>query len=253
MTRRFTSLFVYLITVPGLLIAGLQTVSAQMETGTYWRDAVITELDVGFGDTGFHARWRYHRCLCGDVWVKVEEIDPDSVVSGELMLVGGKVLLSRGMEEQGGGIEPLIQAPTLMLQLAHVLLNRSQPKGPHVVKEKQTWEVTEKTGDLKINTGMTTGTFTAPWTITGSGWESSPGRRSFELLFQFTVLLPGQEEVRDSMTLSGELDFRKQEFLYPESTNLEGWRVQWFSKGESESKPTAKGLTLKELRQQTKT
>lgn len=253
MTRQTISLFIYLFAISGLMYLGLQTATAQVESGTYWRDAVITELDVGFGDTGFHARWRFQRCLCGDVWVKVEEIDPDSVVSGELMLVGGKVLLSRGIKEQGGGIEPLIQAPTLMLQLAHVLLNRSQPMGPHAVNEKQTWDVTEKTRDLKINTGMTTGTFTAPWSVKGSGWDSGPDRRRFELLFEFTVVLPGQTEVRDSMTLSGDLDFRKQGFLYPESTNLEGWRIQWFSRGESESKPAPKGLTLKQLRQQTKT
>lgn len=252
MARRINLLFIYLIAASVLLFAGLQTAAAQLEKGTYWRDAVITVLDVGFGDTGFHARWRYHRCLCGDVWVKVEEIDPDSVVSGELMLVGGKVLLSRGMQDQGGGIEPLIQAPTLMLQLAHALLNRSQPMGPHAVNEKQTWDVTEKNQDLKINTGMTTGTFTAPWSVKGSGWDSGPGRRRFELLFEFTVVLPGQKEVRDSMTLSGDLDFRKQEFLYPESTNLEGWKIQWFSRGEPESKPAPKGLTLKDLRQQTK-
>ena len=50
---------------------------AQIEKGTLWRDAVITELDVDFG-AGFHARWRFHRCDCGDLQVMVEQVAPDA-------------------------------------------------------------------------------------------------------------------------------------------------------------------------------
>ena len=60
-----------------LLLVGLQTATAQVEKGTLWRDAVITELDVDFGGTGFHARWIFHRCHCGDLMVQVEQVAPD--------------------------------------------------------------------------------------------------------------------------------------------------------------------------------
>ncbi len=252
MSSRCASKIIHCSILVCLLFAGLPSAVAQVGQDTLWRDAIVTELDVDFGDTGFHARWRFFRCLCGDVRVEVEETAPDEIITGELMLVGGRVLLARGFENQGGGIEQLIQAPTLMMQLALDLLNRSQPQGPQLVTGNQAWHVTEKNLDLKLDTGLTTATFSAPWKIEGTGWESGPGRRRFELLFDFTIALPGEAEVSDSIKFSGEMDFRQQAFPYPESTDLNGWVLQWISARESETKPADQGLTLKGLREQAK-
>ena len=252
MKKQFIALLMYLFTGFALLVTGLQTARAQVEKGTLWRDAVITKLDVDFGDTGFHARWVFHRCHCGDLLVQVEQIAPDGVLTGELLMVDGQVLLSRGFKQQGADIEPLIQAPSLMLQLVYELLNRSEPKGPHAVGRKQVLDETEKKQDFKLNTGLATGTFAAPWKIKGSGWKTESDHRRFELFFQFTNPMPGNPEETNSITFSGNLDFHKQDFPYPESTSLEGWRVQWISLNERESKPAIEGLTLKDLRQQAK-
>ena len=132
----------YLLACLVLLLAS-PLANAQIHKGTLWRDAVVSKLDVDFGG-GFHARWQYHRCDCGDLRVTVEQIAPDDMLTGELLMVDGQVLLSRGFKQQGVDIEPLIQAPSLMLQLTFELLNKSQPKGPHAVKRKQTWDETEK-------------------------------------------------------------------------------------------------------------
>lgn len=252
MKRRLVLLPIYLFASFVLLLMGFQTATAQVEKGTLWRDAVVTELDADFGGTGFHARWVFHRCHCGDLLVQVEQIAPDGVLTGELLMVDGQVLLSRGFEQQGVDIEPLIQAPSLMLQLVYELLNRSQPKGPHAVGKKQAWNETEKKQNFKLNTGLATGAFAAPWGIKGSGWRTDSGHRRFELYFQFSNPMPDNPEETDSITFSGNLDFSKQDFPYPESTSLEGWRIQWISLNDWESKPAAEGLTLKDLRQQAK-
>ena len=252
MNYQFASFPIYLLASCVLLLAGLQTAPAQVEKGTLWRDAVVTELDVDFGGTGFHARWSYQHCDCGDLRVQVEQVAPDGVLTGELLMIDGQALLARGFEEQGVDIEPLIQAPSLMLQLAYAMLNRSQPKGPFAVGKKQHWNETEKKIDFQLNTGLATGMFAAPWSVKGSGWETDAGHYRFELFFEFTNSIPGEADAVDSITFSGDLDFRKQEFPYTESTSLEGWRIQWISLNELESKPVAEGLTLKELRQQAK-
>ena len=252
MKRRHASLSIHFLIGFVLLLTGLQTATAQVEKGTLWRDAVITELDVDFGGTGFHARWIFHHCHCGDLLVQVEQVAPDGVLTGELLMVDGQVLLSRGFKQQGEDIEPLIQAPSLMLQLVYELLNRSQPKGPNAVGDKQQWDETEKKQDFKLDNGLATGAFAAPWGIKGSGWKAESGHRRFELLFQFTNPMAGNTEETDSITFSGDLDFHKQDFPYSGSTSLEGWRVQWISLNERESEPAAEGLTLKELRQKAK-
>lgn len=235
-----------------ILLAGSPIAAAEIDKATLWRDAVVTELDVDFGGTGFHARWRYHRCHCGDLYVEVEQIAPDGVLTGELLMVGGLVLLSRGFDQPSADIEPLIQAPSLMLQLALELLNRSQPRGPYPVAEKQAWDKTEKLLDFKLDTGLATGVFAAPWEVKGSGWRAESGRRRFEMSFQFTNSLPGGPEESDSITFSGDLDFSKQSFPFPGSTDLGGWKIQWLSLNDRESEVVPEGLTLETLRQQAK-
>jgi hypothetical protein len=252
MKRQLTSVTAYLFISFISLLTGLQTASAQVEKGTLWRDAVITKLDVDFGDTGFHARWVFNRCSCGDLLVQVEQIAPDGVLTGELLMVDGQVLLSRGFKQQGADIEPLIQAPSLMLQLVYELLNRSEPKGPHAVGRKQVLDETEKKQDFKLNTGLATGVFAAPWGINGTSWKTESGHRRFVLFLQFSNPMPGNPAETDSITIYGDLDLPKQDFPYPESTSLEGWRVQWISLNDRESEPAAEGLTLKDLRQQAK-
>lgn len=251
MKRQRVTVFNSLLACIVIFLTGLPSAFAQVEKGTLWRDAVVTELDVDFGGTGFHARWIFHRCHCGDLLVKVEQVAPDAVLTGELMMIDGQVLLSRDFNQQGVDIEPLIQAPSLMLQLVYELLNRSQPGGPYVVDKKQRWNETEMKRDFSLDTGLANGTFAAPWSVKGSGWVTEAGDRRFELDFQFDNTLPGQPKETGSMTFSGVLDFRKQVFPYPESTTLDGWRIQWISLNDRESEPVPAGLTLKELRQQT--
>lgn len=234
-----------------LLFTGTQSAFAQIEKGSLWRDAVVTQLDVDFG-AGFHARWRFHHCECGDLQVMVEQVAPDDILTGELLMVDGQALLARGFKQQGEDIEPLIQAPSLMLQLAFSMLNRSQPKGPAAVIGKQDWDETEKAIDFQLDTGLATGVFGAPWSVKGKGWETAPGRIRFELLFRFTNRVPGQADETGSITFSGDLDFNKQEFPYADDTNLEGWRVQWISVNENKSVPAEAGLTLEALREKAK-
>ena len=256
MKRQSGSFSIYMFAGFVLLFMGLfmgsQSALAQVKAGTLWREAVISELDVDFGGTGFHARWRFQRCDCGDLQIQVEQIAPDSVVTGELLMVGGQALLARGFEQQDSDIEPLIQAPSLMLQMAYQLLSRVQPDGPLALSEKQVWDETEKTLDFKLDTGLATGIFAAPWSVKGSGWKTDTDHHRFELLFQFANPVPGDPEARGSFTLSVDLDFYKQEFPYTESTDLGGWSIQWISVNDLESEAIPEGLTLKTLRQQVK-
>lgn len=252
MSRSPVSFPGFLFTVCFFLLSGLQAVHAQVEENTRWRDAVVSQLDVDFGGTGFHARWSFHRCQCGDLRVMVEQVAPDGVMTGELLMVNGQVLLARDFEELDVDIEPLIQAPSLMLQLANAMLNRSQPRGPYVVDEKQHWDETEEFIDFNLNTGLATGIFAAPWSVKGSGWKTESGDYRFELLFQFTNAIPGEASRTDSISLTGLLDFSQQAFPYTGYTSLEGWRIQWLSQNDRESELVEKGLTLQDLRQQAK-
>ena len=252
MYKQFSSLLFYIVSGFIVLSVWSQSAHAQIENDMLWRDAVVSELDADFGGTGFHARWRYHRCDCGDLQVMVEQVAPGETLTGELLMVDGQVLLSKGFEQQGEDIEPLIQAPSLMLQLAFELLSRSQPEGPVSVNKKQTWNKREKSKTFHLDTGLATGAFAAPWSVKGTGWRAGSDHIRFEFVFEFTSSEPGQPVQTSSITFSGDLDFGQQAFPYADTDELEGWRVQWISQDERKAKPAEEGLTLKALRQKAK-
>jgi len=235
------------------LFAGPRAVSAQIGENMPWQAAVKTDLAVDFGNTGFHGRWQYQRCDCGDLLIKLEQVAPDGVLSGELIMVRSKLLLARGFDKQGDDVAPLIQAPSLMLQLAYGLLNRSQPKGPAAVGDSQKWNIREATTNFSLNTGVATGIFAAPWQIKGKGWETEAGHRRFELTFHFANPSPGHPDKRDSIKLSGDLDYLQEAFPYTDDTPFTGWRMQWLSRHKPESEPVPEGATLGQLRAQAKT
>ena len=232
-----------------LVVSNLASADELPGKNSQWKDAVVTQLDVDFADTGFHARWEYYRCDCGDVLIWIEQGAPDGVLTGELLIIDGQVLLARGFGQSGFDLAPMMQAPTLMLQLTLALLNHSQPRGPAAVQEKQTWQVTEPDRDFSINTGLASGVFAAPWSINGSGWVTEAGHRRFELTYQFTNPLSGGAGGSDSMKMSGDLDYSKRVFPYPQVTLLGDWDIQRFSMGDDEPRVVERGLTLKSLRE----
>ncbi len=225
------------------------SVQAQVNKDTLWRDAVITEMNVDFGGTGFHASYQFYRCDCRDLLIKAEQVAPDGVETGELLMIDGQTLLARGFDGQGSDIAPLVQAPLLMLQLTDALLNRSLPKGPHDVEDARQWDEAEPGLDFNLNTGFATGTFAAPWSVTGTAWKTPAGNRRFEMVFKFVSPEPDNPDATSYISFSGDLDYREQDFPLPPSTVMDGWNIQRFAADEDESKPVSGGLTLQELRE----
>lgn len=237
-----------LFAIPVLLLIALAPAYAQIEKSTMWRDAVVTDINVDFGGTGFQANYHYQQCQCGDLLVQVEQDAPDSIETGDLLMVEGQTLLSRGFEGQDASISQLLQAPLLMRQLLDALLNRSQPKGPYAVEDKQKWQDKEPKVDFNLNTGFASATFPAPWSVTGTAWKTADDHRRFELTFEFVAPTEESPETTSYITFSGNLDFQQEDFPLPETTVLDGWKIQYFAAGEDESRPVTAGMTLKALR-----
>lgn len=244
--------FTRLFAIPVLLLIALAPANAQIEKATMWRDATVTDINVDFGGTGFHANYHYQKCQCGDLLVQVEQDAPDSVETGELLMIEGQTLLARGFEGQDASISQLMQAPILMRQLVDALLNRSQPQGPFAVDGKQKWDAKEPKKDFNLNTGFATATFSAPWRVKGTGWKTDDDHRRFELTFEFVAPTEDNQKVTSFITFSGNLDYQNEDFPLAETTVLDGWNIQYFAAGEDESKPVPAGLTLKALREELK-
>jgi len=217
-----------------------------------WHEPFVTLLDVDFIDTGFQARWEYFHCGCGDILVRLEQTAPDGVMTGELLLIEGQVIAARGMVSLSADLEPMLQPPSIMLQLAFALLEQGAPRGPAMVTGRQSLQAGSPTETLSLNSGLVTGTFAAPWNIEGEVWASAPGQRRFEMRFEFANPLEGAPDNKGRFRFSGGQDYRRDDFPFPGSFSLDGWKIQWISKGELTAGDAPEGLTLDTLREQAK-
>jgi len=238
----------------GSLLAGLLLAAPALaiEPGTAWHESTVTLLDVDFPATGFHARWEYFRCACGDTLLRLEQTAPDGVLKGEMLLVDGQAVVARGPVAESSDFESMLQAPVLMLQLAFGLMQRAVPAGPAALDQQHVIALREAEQPIEVDSGMATGKFAAPWALEGRAWPSGPERRRFELNFTFTNPAAGGPAEQEKIVFSVGQDFATEAFPLPPNSSLDGWRLQWISGKDSEPEDVPNGTTLKQLREQAK-
>ncbi|KAA9130819.1 hypothetical protein F3N42_10640 [Marinihelvus fidelis] len=234
-------------------LAGAAMAADDIDAGTGWHDPVANVLDVDFGDgSGFHARWSYFHCECGDVLIRFEQGAPEGVTTGEMLLIDGQVLAARGDIAQVDDLETVLQAPLLMLHLSFGLLERAVPEGPSAIGERRhRFSASDNLNAYRLESGRYSGTFDAPWKASGQAWSGAESRRRFEMDFTFTLRDDQGGEDESTITFSGGQDYRPGAFPMQEESSLEGWKVQWISRNETVAHAAESGLTLGALREQT--
>ena len=217
---------------------------AELAPETRWADPSSVRLNVEFPGDGYHATWDLFRCDCGDLLVRSELNVPGESVSGELLLVERKAVLSRGFGKYRDQAAASLDAAALMMQLALRLLERSEPGGPSRVEEPLVVGLEDTINHINLDTGTAVGGFQAPWSIEGEIAPSGDSRRRFDLQFVFTVPT-GDDAQQASMRLHGEADYARAEFPVAGSSELEGWDLSWRNAGDAVPGTAA---TLDELR-----
>jgi hypothetical protein len=225
-----------------------ETAATDFGPRTRWHDAYATLLDVDFGDSGFHARWQFYQCRCGDLLVRVEQGAPDGVETGELLLLNRRLLLARGGVANSEDLAYQLQAPALMVQLAFGLLQRAIPGGPGTLTEEFPLDLVERSADLQVETGAFSGTFNAPWQMQGKAWPSGPQRRRFDFEFSFNNPLPDAPAGMTRISFSGGQDFGRDDYPLADATPMTGWKMQWLDQDNAPVTDPEEGQTLEDLR-----
>ncbi len=214
--------------------------------GTHWAQPFFTRLDARFPGQGFQARWDFHRCQCGDAWIKAEETLPEGISRGEMILVDGRVLLVKGFGDRGEGLSAMIDSPMLMLQLLFVLMQQTVPEGPATVNERRELAHADALYPLQLETGAAQGGFPAPWEVKGLVYQFDDGSHRFDLEFGFQMQMLGETPSKSEIHLSGILDYRKQEFPLEANTDISDWKMYPLRDDEADAYASAK--TLSDLR-----
>lgn len=233
-----------------LLLAWLPgALPADISPETRWADPSAVQLEIEFPGQGYHARWELVRCDCGDLLVHAWLDVPDESVYGDILLVKGRAVLTRGFGKYGDQAAASLDAAALMMQLALRLLERSEPAGPSKITGPKEVDVLDEINHINLDTGSAAGGFQAPWSVAGR--ISAPGEteRKFDLDFTFTAGAPGAVQ-QGTMRLYGTADFARADFPVAGDSPIDGWNLEWRNEGDA---PAGEAETLDELRALIKT
>jgi len=218
---------------------------ADLPPETRWADPSGVQLDVDFPGDGYDANWELFRCDCGDLLVRAELKVPGEVETGDLLLVGGRAVLTRGFGKYKAEAASSLDAAALMMQLALRLLERSEPGGPSRITGPVEVDLLDEINHIHLDTGTAEGGFQAPWSIAGKISAQGETQRKFDLLFTFSAGAPGEAQ-QTSMRLSGLAEYADTDFPVPGSSAIEEWDLGW--RDENGAVP-GKAETLDELRE----
>jgi hypothetical protein len=242
-TRRLLRGMALICLASTLVASGLR---AEISDATRWADPSHVKLGVEFPGDGYHADWELFRCDCGDLLVRSELNVPGDVEAGETLLVGGRVVLSRGFAgdpELGSSLD----APALMMQLALRLLERAEPGGPARITEDRDIDLVEEVSPILLESYSATGGFQAPWSLRGRISPVGESRRRFDLHFEFRVGA-GSTAQRGTIRLKGVADFAALDFPLAATVSLDGWTPTWRDADDPARVRAEDGATLDDLR-----
>ena len=201
-------------------------VLAELPAETRWADPSSVQLNIEFPGDGYHASWELFRCDCGDLLVRAELNVPGEAVTGDLILVKGRAVLSRGFGKYRAEAASSLDAAALMMQLALRLLEHSEPGGPSQITGSRKVDLEDKINPITLDTGTAEGGFQAPWSIVGKITPAGESRHRFDLRFTFPAGVPGEVQ-QGSMRLFGLAEFAGTEFPLAGSTALGDWDLSW--------------------------
>jgi hypothetical protein len=229
-----------------LLLSAAPLIQAEIRPETRWADPSHVLLKVTFpGD--YRAQWDVDRHSGGDLFVRADLAVPDEKVSGELVLVERRAVLSRGFGDYEAEAASSLDAAALMLQLALHLLERIEPGGPIKIEKETTLELKEELNPILLDSGNAAGGFQPPWNVYAKLAPADNDGRKFYINFTFTVHSE-QGSQKASMRLQGRADFSRRVFPLEGNSGLDEWQLDWRDPGDPAAAAAGQAQTLDELR-----
>jgi hypothetical protein len=105
--------------------------------------------------------------------------------AGEMMVVGGRILLAKNVDMVAGAEIDALDMPALEMRLAMTLLEKGVPAGPGSVRAQQPVNVSESSEPLEVSTPSAGGQYPAPWSLHGMVTRVDASHLSFKLTFDF--------------------------------------------------------------------
>jgi len=170
--------------------------------------------------------YTYFCSRSGDIRIEIQDPAKKPGSSGELLLVSGRFLASRGIVLAKGYEIDQLDAAILSWQLVGLLLDRGAPGDPEKIGKPVGIQVVERREALTVSTTSGEQTFPPPWTVTGRAYPVGAGRIFFEISFRSkTMPIPGGSPDPTVMRYSGTWERVSPPPEILDSARLDGWTL----------------------------
>ncbi len=186
--------------------------------------AVFTRITLAQSVTGSAERIEWvgsfdHKALDASIDVTTHNFKEPMV--GTIALVGGQVMLSKGLTLQPGYEIDALDAPVLSMRLVMILLKRVFPKGPDGIVGPTNIDQTGLVG-IKYATPSASGYIPAPWQVKGNVSRRADGTLPFDLALSFSIERQDKQSGSLTVNMKGELSMLGRP-VFRDADSLDGW------------------------------
>lgn len=191
---------------------------------TAWAGFTRIVMKESYQDTTDVSEWRAsfdHKT--NDALIDTKMHVSGNVTSGTVALVGGRIMLSKGLKLKAGYEIDALDGPVLSMKLAMIVLGRIYPKGPEQISGQQDIDFTDLIG-IKFATSSASGYIAAPWHVKGGVNKLSSGNVTFDLALTFPMVQGDEKNKTYTMKMAGELSTLGHP-VFRDTDSLDGWMI----------------------------
>jgi len=156
-----------------------------------------------------------------DASINIATHGSDNPMTGTVALVGGQVMLTKGLKLQPGYEIDALDAPVLSMRLVMIVLKRIFPKGPDDIARTAEINRTDKVG-IKYATPSASGYIAAPWQVKGKVARLDKGAVSFDLALTFPMEQQDKQTGKMTIYMRGEFSVLGRP-VFQDTDSLDGW------------------------------
>jgi hypothetical protein len=142
-------------------------------------------------------------------------------MNGTVAVVGGHVMMTKGLQLEPGYEIDALDAPVLSMRLVMVLLSRVFPGGPDQVVGTRHIDRRDRVG-IQYATPSANGYIPPPWRLKGRASRLSDGTVAFDMALSFSSEDQSKRRSNATMTLKGKLA-RLDRPVFSDTDSLDGW------------------------------
>lgn len=156
-----------------------------------------------------------------DILIDTDLRGSSTSMTGSIAMVGGRIMMSKGLKLEPGYEIDALDAPILSMKLVMIVLGRVFPSGPAEVSGDKDIDRTDKIG-IKYASPSASGYIPAPWIVKGKIRKLGGGNVTFDLTLTFPMEQGDKTSKNYTMKMTGELSMLDHAVFFA-TDRLDGW------------------------------